>query len=67
MNHCQELKNCLYVTTKGVREAIENSIALKELNLKNCSLVDGDYVCGLIYTRPSLRKIITLSGADFYG
>ena len=61
-----DIQNCLYVTTKGVREIIENCIALKELNLRNCRLVDGDFVCGLINTRPSLRKILTPSGVDFY-
>ncbi|KAK2432394.1 F-box/LRR-repeat protein [Trifolium repens] len=61
-----DIQNCWFVTTKGVKEIIENCIELKELNLKNCSLVDGDFVCGLIFTRPSLRKIITPSGVDFY-
>ncbi|AES86488.2 putative F-box domain, leucine-rich repeat domain, L domain-containing protein [Medicago truncatula] len=62
-----DIQNCWYVTAKGVREVIENCIALKELNLRNCSLVDDDFVCGLMHARPSLRKIITPSGVDFYG
>jgi F-box/leucine-rich repeat protein 2/20 len=60
-----DIQNGWYVTTKGASEIIRNCIVLKELNLRNCDL-DGDFVCGLIFTRPSLRKLITPSGVDFY-
>ena len=58
-----DIQSCSDVTTKGVREVVENCIALRELNLKNCGLVCDDFVASLAYSRPSLRKIITPSGA----
>lgn len=61
-----DIQSCWYVTTKGVREVVENCIALKELNLKNCGLVDDDFVAGMTFSGPSLRKIITPSGVDVY-
>ncbi|XP_073226632.1 transport inhibitor response 1-like protein Os04g0395600 [Cicer arietinum] len=61
-----DIQNC-YVTAKGVREVIENCRALKEVNLKNCSLVDDDFVSELkTFTRSSLRKIITPYGVGVY-
>ncbi|KAK7255171.1 hypothetical protein RIF29_28575 [Crotalaria pallida] len=55
-----DIQSCGYITEKGVREIIENCIALRELNLEDCSLLYDD-AC-LEFSRPSLRKIITTSG-----
>ncbi|KAJ1410063.1 Leucine-rich repeat, cysteine-containing subtype [Sesbania bispinosa] len=61
-----DIQNCWYVTTKGVREVVENCRALKELNLKDCSLVDDDFAAGITLSMPSLRTIITPSGVGVY-
>ncbi|XP_058728857.1 uncharacterized protein LOC131601124 isoform X2 [Vicia villosa] len=61
-----DIQDCCYITTKGVREVIENCRGLKELNLKNCRLVDDDFVLMLTLTKPSLRTIITPSGVEVY-
>ncbi|XP_061340046.1 F-box/LRR-repeat protein 4-like [Gastrolobium bilobum] len=61
-----DIQSCWYVTAKGVREVVENCRALEELNLKNCGSVPDDFVAGLTFSRPSLRKIITPSGVSVY-
>ncbi|CAI8601376.1 unnamed protein product [Vicia faba] len=61
-----DIQNCCYITTNGVRKVIENCRGLKALNLKNCRLVDDDFVFTLTFTKPSLRTIITPSGVDVY-
>lgn len=61
-----DIQNCWCVTAKGVREVVENCRAMKELNLKNCDLVDDDFVVGVKSSSPSLRTIITPSGVGVY-
>ncbi|MED6208215.1 hypothetical protein PIB30_042949 [Stylosanthes scabra] len=53
-----EIQNCSDVTTKGVREVVENCMGLRELNMKNCDLVSDEYIASLEFSKPSLRKII---------
>lgn len=58
-----DIQSCSDVTAKGVREVVENCKALRELNLKNCSLVCDDFVAWMgLVSRPLLRKIITPCG-----
>ncbi|GAU28253.1 hypothetical protein TSUD_118600 [Trifolium subterraneum] len=52
------LEHCHNVTEKGVRLAIENCTRLKEINLQHCHKVSTDIVSWMIFSRPSLRKII---------
>ncbi|XP_058729744.1 uncharacterized protein LOC131601853 [Vicia villosa] len=51
------LKNCLYVTCKGVKYVVENCTQLREINLQNCDKVHGN-VSSMLLSSPSLRKII---------
>ncbi|PNY02447.1 putative F-box/LRR protein [Trifolium pratense] len=53
-----DLEHCHNVTEKGVQLAVENCTHLREINLQHCHKVSTDIVSWMIFTRPSLRKII---------
>ncbi|CAJ2638847.1 unnamed protein product [Trifolium pratense] len=53
-----DLEHCHNVTEKGVQLAVENCTRLREINLQHCHKVSTDIVSQMIFTRPSLRKII---------
>ncbi|XP_058729674.1 uncharacterized protein LOC131601797 [Vicia villosa] len=52
------LENCNYVSNTGVKHVAENCIQLREINLKNCQKVHPKVVDSMIFSRPTLRKII---------
>ncbi|XP_043719840.1 F-box/LRR-repeat protein 2-like [Telopea speciosissima] len=55
---CLNLEGCLGVTAKGVREVVANSKGLKEISLKKCCNVASDVIAWMVFSRPSLRKLI---------
>ncbi|XP_031285253.1 F-box/LRR-repeat protein 2-like [Pistacia vera] len=55
------LDKCLNVTTNGVVKVVVNCISLREINLK-WSNVNVGIVAWMVFTRPSLRKIIPPGG-----
>lgn len=54
------LEQCCDVTEKGVRQVVANCIRLRQINLRDCLKVVGDFDLWtwMILSRPSLRKII---------
>ncbi|AES87317.1 putative leucine-rich repeat domain, L domain-containing protein [Medicago truncatula] len=52
------LENCRNVTGKGVMDVVKNCTQLTEVNLRRCYNVHPDVVDSMIFSRPSLRKII---------
>jgi len=58
------LENCHYVTEKGVNHVVENCKELREINLKGCNKVNANVVDSMVFSRPSLRKIVTPPGFD---
>ncbi|WCJ40423.1 RNI-like superfamily protein [Euphorbia peplus] len=56
------LEGCLNVTAKGVNEVVQNCTRLREINLKWCDNVKEDSFASMVFSRPSLRKIIPPSG-----
>lgn len=56
------LAGCLNVTTKGVKEVMQNCRVLREINLKWCDKVNVDIVGWMVFSRPSLRKLIPPCG-----
>ncbi|KAJ9189941.1 hypothetical protein P3X46_001186 [Hevea brasiliensis] len=53
-----DLEGCLNVTAKGVKEVVQNCTRLREINLKWCDNINVDIVARMVFSRPSLRKII---------
>ncbi|XP_057454513.1 F-box protein At1g47056-like [Lotus japonicus] len=53
-----DLESCPNVTAKGVRKVVENCKQLREIKLKNCKHVAGDVVDWMVFSRPTLRKIM---------
>ncbi|XP_059640755.1 F-box/LRR-repeat protein 4 [Cornus florida] len=53
-----DLEGCLGVTTERVKEVIRNCTRLREINLKHCQNVNVISVDWMVFSRPSLRKII---------
>ena len=52
------LQNCFNVTAKGVKVVVENCRGLRQINLKRCNKVAADIVAWMVFSRPTLRKII---------
>ena len=52
------LESCCDVTEKGLKHVVENCKQLREINLRKCRGVHGDVVASMVFSRPSLRKII---------
>ncbi|KAL5759046.1 hypothetical protein ACOSP7_021657 [Xanthoceras sorbifolium] len=55
------LNNCIYVTTRGVKEVVEKCRALREISLWYCQNVIADILPWMVFSRPSLRKIVSPS------
>ncbi|XP_061340093.1 F-box/LRR-repeat protein 4-like [Gastrolobium bilobum] len=53
-----DLENCSDVTAKGVRQVVKNCTQLREINLESCYKVAGNVVAWMVFSRPSLRKIM---------
>ncbi|CAL8133234.1 unnamed protein product [Prunus armeniaca] len=53
-----DLAGCLSLTSKGVKEVVENCKELKEINLKWCNKFSADIVPWMVFSRPSLKKIV---------
>jgi len=43
---------------------VENCKELREINLKGCNKVNANVVDSMVFSRPSLRKIVTPPGFD---
>jgi F-box/leucine-rich repeat protein 2/20 len=52
------LERCYGVTEKGVRLLVEKCTHLREINLRYCCKVSTNIVAWMIFSRPSLRKIM---------
>ncbi|KAL5574502.1 hypothetical protein UlMin_016201 [Ulmus minor] len=57
-----DLFGCEEVTEKGVKEVVQNCRALKEINLKCCDQVSVDTIAWMVFSSPSLRRIIPPCG-----
>ncbi|KAL5576091.1 hypothetical protein UlMin_017790 [Ulmus minor] len=57
------LRYCVNVTEKGVKEVVQNCRSLQEINLKWCDKVSFDTIARMVFSRPSLRRIIPPSGS----
>lgn len=53
-----ELQNCFNVTSNGVRNVVEKSSRLREINLKHCNKVCADIIPWMVSSSSSLRKIM---------
>jgi F-box/leucine-rich repeat protein 2/20 len=53
-----DLEGCLNVTIKGVNGVVQSCMRLREINLKWCDNVKVDIIPRMVFSRPSLRKII---------
>jgi hypothetical protein len=52
------LNSCCDVTEKGVKNVAENCTQLRKIILRRCYNVHPDVVASMIFSRPSLRKIL---------
>ncbi|KAH9621258.1 hypothetical protein KSS87_004369 [Heliosperma pusillum] len=57
-----DIMGCSGVTCKGVKEIILNCRRLREINLSWCRIAGHDIVAWMVFTRPSLRKIVPPHG-----
>ncbi|KAF3450939.1 hypothetical protein FNV43_RR07028 [Rhamnella rubrinervis] len=66
-NRCQrllqlDLAECFNVTAKGVKEVVRKCGLLREISLKWCNNVNVDVVAWMVFSRPSLRRIVPPPG-----
>lgn len=59
-----DLENCSRVTAKGVRHVVENCTRLREINLVSCYEVAASVVAWMVFSRPSLRRIMAPPSFD---
>ncbi|KAL2338190.1 hypothetical protein Fmac_012636 [Flemingia macrophylla] len=59
-----DLENCSRVTAKGVRQVVENCTQLREINLLSCYGVEASVVAWMVFSRPSLRRIMAPPSSD---
>ena len=52
------LKNCKGITEMGVKHVVKNCTQLREINLRDCDKVHHNVVASMLFSRPSLRKIV---------
>lgn len=57
-----DLTGCSNVTAKGVREVVQKCRVLREINLKGCNNVEIDIIAWMVFSRPSLRRIVPPRG-----
>ncbi|XP_015872002.2 uncharacterized protein LOC107409080 [Ziziphus jujuba] len=57
-----DLTGCSNVTVKGVKEVVQNCRVLREINLKWCNNVDVDIIAWMVFSRPSLKRIVPPRG-----
>jgi len=62
-----DLENCCGVTAKGVREVVEKCRRLREINLVCCCEVEASVVAWMVFSRPSLRRIMAPPSFDLSG
>ncbi|CAI0420866.1 unnamed protein product [Linum tenue] len=60
-----DLESCLSVTKQGVGRVVEHCKKLREINLRSCESLGNDIVALMVFTRPSLRKVIPPCGSMF--
>ncbi|CAK8574584.1 unnamed protein product [Lathyrus sativus] len=52
------LEHCYYVSNSGPKHVVENCLQLREINLTSCDKVHPKVVASMIFSRPTLKKII---------
>lgn len=52
------LQNCEGITETGVKHVVKNCTRLREINLRGCNKVHYNVVAPMVFSRPSLRKIV---------
>lgn len=57
-----DVMGCSGVTSKGVKEVVYHCRRLKEINLNWCRDMGRDIVAWMVFSRPSLRKIVPPTG-----
>lgn len=57
-----DVMGCSGVTPRGVREAVKHCERLREINLNWCRGMGHDIVAWMVFSRPSLRKIVPPHG-----
>jgi len=62
-----DLENCSGVTGNGVREVVEKCRRLREINLVSCCEVEASVVAWMVFSRPSLRRIMAPPSFDLSG
>ncbi|XP_062021745.1 uncharacterized protein LOC133738261 [Rosa rugosa] len=59
-----DLSGCLNVTANGVKEVVANCKEIKEINLRSCDNVSVDIIPWMVFSRPSLKKIVQPCGGS---
>ncbi|KNA24859.1 hypothetical protein SOVF_011730 [Spinacia oleracea] len=57
-----DVMGCSGITSKGVKEVVHHCTRLKEINLNWCRDMSRDIVAWMVFSRPSLRKIVPPCG-----
>lgn len=58
-----DLSGCLRVTANGVKEVVANCKEMREINLRSCDNVSVDIIPWMVFSRPSLKKIVPPCGS----
>ncbi|CAJ1951369.1 unnamed protein product [Sphenostylis stenocarpa] len=62
-----DLEDCSGVTANGVRKVVEKCTRLREINLVSCCEVEASVVAWMVFSRPSLRRIMAPPSLDHSG
>ncbi|XP_050384434.1 uncharacterized protein LOC126801028 [Argentina anserina] len=62
--HKLDLSGCLFVTANGVKEVVDGCKELRDINLSSCYKVGLYIIPWMVFSRPSLKRIIQPSGAS---
>ncbi|KAL2936170.1 F-box/LRR-repeat protein 4 [Bienertia sinuspersici] len=57
-----DVMGCSGVTSKGIKEVVYHCSRLKEINLNWCRDMGRDIVAWMVFSRPSLRKVVPPQG-----
>ncbi|XP_030491854.2 F-box/LRR-repeat protein 3 [Cannabis sativa] len=57
-----DLTGCFKVTDDGVKQVVKNCRALREIILKQCNKVSIDIIAWMVFSRPTLRRIVPPCG-----